>query len=64
MKLQLTVPDLACEACSRTITAAVKAVDPEATVAAEPSTKQVEIESSASEGAIREAIVGAGYSPE
>ncbi len=64
MKLQLTVPDLACEVCSRTITNAVKAVDPDATVAAEPSTKQVEIETSASESAIRDAIVKAGYSPE
>ena len=64
MKLQLTVPDLACDACSRTIANAVKALDPDATIAAEPSTKQVDIETRASESAIRDAIVQAGYSPE
>ncbi len=64
MKLQLTVPDLACDACSRTITNAVKAIDPDATVAADPSTKRVEINTSASESNVREAIVQAGYSPE
>lgn len=62
MTLQLTVPNMACSACGETITKAVKAVDPAAVVQADPKTKLVDIETQASETAIREAITAAGYS--
>lgn len=61
MTLQLTVPKLACSACVNTITKAVKAVDPNALVQAEPKTKLVLIETQAEESAITEAISEAGY---
>lgn len=61
MTLQLTVPNLACSACSDTITKAVKAIDPAATVQADPKTKQVNIETQAVEAAIKQAITDAGY---
>jgi copper chaperone len=61
MTLQLTVPKLACSACANTITKAVKAVDPNATVQAEPKTKLVSIETQATETAIKEALATAGY---
>ena len=61
MTLQLMVPNMACSACSDTITKAVKALDPTATVQADPKTKRVDIETQASEGAIRDAIATAGY---
>lgn len=61
MTLQLTVPNMACSACGETITKAVKAVDPTATVQADPKTKLVAINTQASEGAVREAITNAGY---
>lgn len=61
MTLQLTVPKLACSACVNTITKAVKAVDPNALVQAEPKTKLVLIETQAEESAITEAIAAAGY---
>jgi len=61
MTLQLTVPKLACSACVNTITKAVKTVDPNATVQAEPKTKQVSVKTQASETAIKEAIAAAGY---
>jgi copper chaperone len=62
MTLQLTVPDMACSACGETITKAVKAVDSTAIVQADPKTKLVNIETQASEAAVREAIEAAGYS--
>lgn len=61
MTLQLKVPNMACSACSDTITKAVQAIDPGATVQADTKTKLVEIDTQAPETAIREAIVTAGY---
>ena len=61
MTLQLTVPKLACSACVNTITKAVKAVDPNALVQAEPKTKLVLIETQADSSAIKKAIAAAGY---
>jgi copper chaperone len=62
MALQLTVPNMACSACGDTIAKAVKAVDPTATIQADPKTKLVSIETQASETAVKQAIVEAGYS--
>lgn len=61
MNIQLTVPNMACSACSDTITKAVKALDPGATVQADTKTKQVMIATQASETAIKQAITNAGY---
>ena len=44
MSLQLTVPDMACAACSETITKALKTLDPTAQVTADSQTKLVTIE--------------------
>jgi copper chaperone len=52
---------MACSACSDTIAKAIKEVDPTATVQADPKTKLVEVDTQASETAIRDAIVTAGY---
>ncbi|NJN31635.1 MAG: heavy-metal-associated domain-containing protein [Synechococcales cyanobacterium RM1_1_8] len=61
MKLQLTVPQMACEACAETITKAIQSVDSGAQVQADPKTKQVEVETTASEAALKEALSQAGY---
>jgi copper chaperone len=61
MALELTVPNMACSACGETITQAVKAIDPAAAVEANPKTKLVNIETQASEAAIKQAITDAGY---
>ncbi|MDX2228167.1 MAG: heavy-metal-associated domain-containing protein [Leptolyngbyaceae cyanobacterium bins.349] len=61
MMIQLTVPNMACSACSDTIAKAIKAIDPAATVQADPKTKLVEIETQAPEAAVRDAIATAGY---
>lgn len=61
MAFELTVPNMACSACGETITKAIKAVDPAATIQADPKTKLVNIETQASETAIKQAITDAGY---
>lgn len=61
MKLQLNVPNMACGSCAKTITNAVKSIDQNATVEADPKTKQVAVETNSPESAIRDAIKDAGY---
>jgi copper chaperone len=61
MAFALTVPNMACSACGDTITKAIKAIDPTATVQADPKTKLVSIDSQASETDIKQAITAAGY---
>lgn len=61
MAIELTIPDLACVACVDTVTKAIQAVDAAAQVRADPTTKQVEVITQASESAIKQAIVEAGY---
>lgn len=61
MALEFTVPDLACAACVDTVTKAIQAIDTTAQVKADPATKQVEAVTIASEAAIKQAIVEAGY---
>lgn len=61
--MQLRVPDMACAACGETITKAIQAIDPMAVVQANPSTKEVQVETLAAETAIRAAIAEAGYHP-
>ena len=61
MSLELTVPNMACSACGETITTAIKALDPTATVTTDPKTKLVTLETQASEAAIKQAIADAGY---
>jgi copper chaperone len=61
MTLQLTVPNMACSACGDTITQAIRALDPNAKVNADPKTKLVDVETQASETDIKAAITSAGY---
>lgn len=61
MKLELTVPNMACSACGETITKAIQAIDPTATVQADPKTKLVGVETQQSETAVKQAITAAGY---
>ncbi len=61
MTLQFTVPNMACSACSNTITQAIKAIDPNAKVNADPKTKLVNVETQAPETRVKEAVTNAGY---
>ncbi|WP_008314401.1 heavy-metal-associated domain-containing protein [Leptolyngbya sp. PCC 6406] len=59
--LTLTIPDMACSACADTITQAVQALDPTATVTADPATKQVTIDTAVDSTQVTQAIAAAGY---
>lgn len=61
MTLQFTVPNMACSACSNTITQAIKVIDPNAKVDADPKTKLVNVETQAPETSVKEAVTNAGY---
>jgi copper chaperone len=61
MTVQLNVPDMACGACSATITKVVTTLDPTATVDADLKTKCVKIEAQVDEARLRGAIAAAGY---
>ena len=63
MTVKLNVPDMACGACAETITKAVLEIDPQATVKADPKTKQVTVETQVDESLVTKAIAEAGYSP-
>jgi copper chaperone len=63
MTIELKVPDMACGACAETITQAVQSIDPTAEVQADPQTKQVIVNTQASESSVKKAIAAAGYTP-
>lgn len=62
LELQLTVPNMACSTCSNTITKAIIAINPTATIQADSKTKLVYIETQASEAAVKQATTKRGYS--
>lgn len=55
------VPETSCQHCVATITKAVKAVDPTATVSADVGTGEVSVESAAESARIEDAMKEAGY---
>jgi copper chaperone len=64
MSVQLKVPSIVCEGCADTITKAIVALDAEAKVEVDLSTKMVSIEGKASETAIKDAIAAVGHTVE
>ncbi len=58
------VPDMSCDGCIRSLTAAVKDVDPGATLQANLDTKQVQVTSPAAPDALAEAMRDAGFTVE
>jgi copper chaperone len=61
MSVRFKVPDMACGACSATITEAVTTLDPAAKVDADLKTKWIAIETQVDEASLRAAIAAAGY---
>ena len=63
-QIKFDVQDMSCGHCVRSITEAVKEVDPQAQVAIDLASKRVLIEAAAaSEQALAEAISEAGFTP-
>ena len=63
MTIELKVPNMACGDCAKTITQAVIDIDPKASVKADPKTKQVIVNTQASESEVKKTIAAAGYPP-
>ncbi len=59
--MQFSVARMACGGCVKSITAAIVSVDAGAKVEADPATKQVNVETSASTEEIFKALDAAGY---
>lgn len=63
MTIKLKVSNMTSGACAKTITQAIINIDPKASVKADLETKQVIIQTQASESSVKEAVAAAGYSP-
>lgn len=61
--MQFHVEDMTCGGCARAVTAAIRALDPDARVSADPPTRRVEVESSRPEPEVRAALAAAGFPP-
>ncbi|WP_423195338.1 MULTISPECIES: heavy-metal-associated domain-containing protein [unclassified Cupriavidus] len=59
--IEFQVEGMSCNHCIGAITRAVQAVDPAARVSADVPTQAVKVDSQADQGALRQAIEGAGY---
>lgn len=62
--ITLKVPEMSCGHCAKTITGALKAVDPGAAVEIDIGTQTVKVASTADEGRLRAAIAEVGYENE
>ena len=61
--LTFQIPNMTCGHCVRTVTQAVQAADPAATVQADLATHQVTVDTSASRDAVAAQLAQAGYEP-
>lgn len=61
--MQFHLDGMTCGGCARTVTSAIRAVDPDARVVADPPTRRVEVQTSASEAQVVAALREAGYPP-
>tara|TARA_R110002049_G_scaffold29972_1_gene101848 strand:+ start:17804 stop:17995 length:192 start_codon:yes stop_codon:yes gene_type:complete len=59
----LNLPGMTCGGCARSVTAAIKELDPEATVTADVASRCVTVKTTASDEALRDAVMDAGYNP-
>lgn len=58
---RFAIPDMSCQGCVASITRAVRALDPDAQVAADLEGHSVEIDSAATAEALQAAIAEAGF---
>lgn len=61
--LDFKIPDMTCGHCVRSVTAAVKAIDPNAELTIDLPTHHVQVQTGASRDALVAQLVEAGYTP-
>jgi copper chaperone len=59
--IELTLPDMTCQHCVRTVTLTVQQVDPQARLQVDLPTHKVQIESARPDDAFRQALAEEGY---
>lgn len=59
-----SVPEVHCDGCVRSLTAAVRALDPDAVLRADLERKQVEVRAKAADAAVADAMRDAGFDVE
>ncbi|MDJ0571168.1 MAG: heavy-metal-associated domain-containing protein [Pleurocapsa sp. MO_192.B19] len=64
MTINLQVPSMVCDGCVTVVKEAITTHEPEAKVQINLDTKQVSVETNASEASIKQAIVAAGHTVE
>lgn len=61
--MQLHIENMTCGGCARGVTVAIQAVDPAARIQADPPSRTVTVETSATQAAIVAALTDAGFPP-
>lgn len=61
MTLELTLPDMTCGHCVKSVTATVQKLDPTATVQTDLATHQVRIDTTLAADAVKAALAEEGY---
>lgn len=61
--MQFHLDDMTCGGCARTVTKAIQLIDPDASVVTDPPTRQVKVQTSASEAEVAAALRAAGFPP-
>ncbi|HEL4104143.1 heavy-metal-associated domain-containing protein [Stenotrophomonas riyadhensis] len=61
--MEFHVEGMTCGGCARSVTKAIELVDPHASVQADPASRRVQVQTSASESQIVAALTDAGFPP-
>ena len=61
--MQFHLDDMTCGGCARSVTKAIQSVDPDAKVVADPPSRRVEVQTTASSEKIVAALREAGFPP-
>ena len=61
--MEFHVEGMTCGGCARSVTKTIELVDPAATVSADPPSRRVQVQTSASEAQIIAALTEAGFPP-
>lgn len=61
--MQFHLEDMHCGGCARTVTKAIQSLDPAARIVADPPTRRVEVQTSATREQVAAALREAGFPP-
>lgn len=59
--MELRIEDMTCGGCARSVTKAIQSVDPNAKVDADPATRSVKVETTATRAAVLQVLEKAGF---